>query len=53
MNDETVKKVSENLASIRFGLVAVTFQVHAGRVTAVTHSVTENSREGGQNESGR
>jgi hypothetical protein len=46
MKPETIKKVSENLSAIRYGIVAVSFQVHDGRVTAVTHSVTENSREG-------
>jgi hypothetical protein len=45
MKAETLTKIQQNLASIRFGIVAVTFQIHDGRVTAVTHSVTENSRE--------
>jgi hypothetical protein len=46
MKPETIKKVSENLNAIRYGTVAVTVHVHDGRVTAATHSATENSREG-------
>ena len=38
-------RLCENAAKIRYGSVSATLKIHDGRVTDVTHSITENTRE--------
>ena len=39
------EKISENVATIRYGSVSATLKIHDGRVIDITHSTTESKRE--------
>ncbi|MDR0475111.1 MAG: YezD family protein [Treponema sp.] len=39
------ERICENVAKIQYGSVSATLTIHNGRVTAVTHSSTESTRE--------
>jgi hypothetical protein len=40
-----VERLAGNAAGIRYGQVAVVLKVHDGRITEITHQVTESTRE--------
>ena len=42
---DIAERLCENAAKIRFGSVSATLKIHDGRVTDVTHSITENTKE--------
>jgi hypothetical protein len=39
------ERICENAAKIHYGSVSATLTIHNGRVIAVTHSTTQNTRE--------
>jgi hypothetical protein len=43
--ESVTKRLTQNIASIRYGNVAVTFRIHDGRVVDITHAITELVRE--------
>ena len=40
-----VTRLLLNAAELKYGSVSVTAKIHAGRVTEITHHVTESTRE--------
>jgi hypothetical protein len=45
-----VARLLANTAGLQYGSVSVTVKVHSGRVTDVTHTVTESMKEAGAKE---
>jgi hypothetical protein len=40
-------RILENASKLRYGQIAVVLKVHDGRITEITHQVTESTRESG------
>jgi hypothetical protein len=38
-------RILENASKLRYGQVAVVLKVHEGKITEITHQVTESTRE--------
>jgi len=49
MNKNQIESITDdmvhNVSAIRYGQVSVTLTIHDGRITAVTHTVTQHTRE--------
>jgi hypothetical protein len=49
MNLQKVETVTdrlfENVLKVRYGSASVTLQIHEGRITTISYSTTENTRE--------
>ncbi|ULQ59175.1 hypothetical protein K7I13_11815 [Brucepastera parasyntrophica] len=45
LSAQITKRLSEKTSEIKYGTVSVILTIHCGRITAITYSATENTRE--------